>query len=330
MITPENSRPDFDLLAKYFAGETTHAEAEEVEEWLAASDENMAEFERLSAIWDGDGKPTPTFNADEAWKKVDGQLSVETPAEKSGVMKYLLPIAAMIAGVIIIIGAYRTMMTGDEVKMLVAETQSEPMELALSDGSVVFLNTNSKLEYPAQFSEEGRNVSLSGEAFFEVKRDTTKQFRISAEGSLVTVLGTSFSVKTTDETVEVVVSTGRVAVEDQMQPGPKLELTAGEKGIYLKAERNVAPSFDVETDHLFWKDRTLRYDATPLAEVIEQINRNYDAEVLLADSAIRACPLSTTFQNMELNEILTVIGSTFKLEIDTVSNQILLHGEGCK
>lgn len=329
MITPENRHPDHDLLAKYLAGETTTAESEQVETWLAESDENMAEFDRLSAIWNGVDNPAPRFNSEKAWGKVENQLSEETTAEKSSVMKYLLPIAAMVAGVIIIIGAYRTMMSGDEVEMLVAETQAETMELTLSDGSVVYLNANSKLEYPAEFSDEGRNVTLSGEAFFDVKRDTTKQFCIAAEGSLVTVLGTSFSVKTTLEAVEVVVSTGRVAVEDETQSAAKLELTAGEKGTYNKGEKNVIRSLDIETDHLFWKDRTLRYDATPLADVISQVNRNYGADVVLDDSSTYTCPLSTTFKDMELNEILEVIGSTFKLEIDTVADQIVLSGEGC-
>lgn len=329
MITPENRHPDHDLLAKYLAGETTTAESEQVEAWLAESEENMAEFERLSTIWDGAENLVPTFNSEKAWGNVEGQLSEKTAEEKRGVMKYLLPIAAMVAGVIIIIGAYRTMMSGDAVEMLFAETKDETMELTLSDGSVVFLNANSKLEYPAEFSDAGRNVTLSGEAFFEVQRDTAKQFQIKAAGSLITVLGTSFNVKTTVETVEVVVSTGRVAVEDQTRSGSKIELTAGEKGTYNKGEKNVIRSLDIEADHLFWKDRTLQYEATPLTEVIEQVNRNYGSDVVLADSSTYACPLSTTFQDMELNEILEVIGSTFKLEIDTVDNQIILKGEGC-
>lgn len=333
MITPENRHPDHDLLAKYLAGETTMSESETVESWLAESEENMAEFDRLSAIWNGTSETTPPFNSAAAWKKVEPKDESETPVVQLGTAKsssrYWIAAAAMLAGVIILFGAYRSIMTGNDVEMLVAETQDEPLELLLSDGSVVYLNANSKLEYPEKFLEDGRNVTLSGEAFFEVERDTTTQFQIKADGSLVTVLGTSFNVKTGKELVEVTVETGRVALESAKKPDQRIELIAGEKGVYQKAQQQVAPSISMDADHLFWKNRKLNFNETSLAEVVADLNENYGTELSLSSPEMNGCKVSATFEDQDVDEVLEVLISTFDLKLDTIENRLVLSGSGC-
>jgi ferric-dicitrate binding protein FerR (iron transport regulator) len=213
--------------------------------------------------------------------------------------------------------------------MLVAETQHEPMEFALSDGSVVFLNANSKLEYPEEFSGDRRNVTLSGEAFFEIERDTTRQFRIDAGGSLVTVLGTSFNVKIGAEKVEVVVETGLVRLEHFTQHGPNLQLGAGEKGIYLRGDKHVEPSVQVEADYLFWKNRKLNFNETSLSQVVADLNENYGTELSLSSPVMNDCKVSATFENQDVEEVLEVLISTFDMKLDTVENRLILSGIGC-
>lgn len=333
MITPENNRLDHDLLAKYLAGETTIAESEKVDAWLAESDENWEEFNRLSQIWNGEkSSPSPTFDSKKAWNKVEEKLTVETDDDSNSrgwLTHFLLPVAAAVIGVIAITTVYQEFFSQDEVQMLTARTEKNTMEVLLADGSMVYLNENSILDYPESFNEDSRDVRLEGEAFFEIQRDTTKQFQIRADGSLVTVLGTSFNVRTSEELVEVIVETGKVALEAQARPGQKIELIAGEKGVYEKTQQQVVPSMNIESNHLFWKNRKLVFDETPLNEVVGELNEKYAAEISLASSVLNDCKLSGVFEDQQIEDILEVIVSTFKLEMEVVENQIILSGDGC-
>ena len=334
MITPENNGVDYDLLAKYFAGETTNAESEKVEAWFGESDENWEEFQRLNEIWEKSrGEEAPEFNSKKAWDKVEDQLTTEEselPTEGFNFRKYLLPLAAALIGVIAITLTYRTFLTDDEFKMLVAQTEENTMEVVLPDGSTVFLNKYSSLEYPTEFADTERWVRLKGEGFFEVERDTTRQFEIEVGKGLVTVLGTSFNVKSTANEVEVVVETGKVSLASEKKPEVNLILEAGDKGIYNAVEEEVMPSLDIDANFLFWKNQTLVFDETPLAEVVEELNSKYQVEISLSSSGLHECKLSGTFEDQQIEDILEVIVSTFKLEVETIGNRIILSGNGCE
>jgi len=99
-------------------------------------------------------------------------------------------------------------------------------EVELPDGSIVLLNKNSEISYPKDFEE--RNVELKGEAYFEVVPNSTTFKVISGENE-VTVLGTSFNVQATSESMEVEVSTGEVEMKS---PKGKHKLRKGNRGAY--------------------------------------------------------------------------------------------------
>lgn len=102
-------------------------------------------------------------------------------------------------------------------------------EVELPDGSIVLLNKNSEISYPSKFEE--RNVQLTGEAFFEVTPNPTKPFKVISGENEITVLGTSFNVKSTSESMEVEVSTGEVEMKS---PKGKNKLRRGQRGAYHK------------------------------------------------------------------------------------------------
>jgi len=234
MITPENSHVDYDLLAKYFAGETSTSESEEVEGWIGESDDNWAEFQRLNKVWEKANKSEqPEFASDKAWKKIDSRLEIEK--RPSNFRKFPLLIAAALIGLVAVSLVYKSFLAGDYVEQMVLETTSETKELTLSDGSIVFLNEASNLEYPSIFRGDERVVSLSGEAFFEISKDPAKPFIINANGSVVKVLGTSFNVQAERNTVVVSVETGKVEFRSEVDVEQKNEMT----GMVIKYHSNL-------------------------------------------------------------------------------------------
>ena len=101
-----------------------------------------------------------------------------------------------------------------DVNIEVENTSSKEQKITLEDGSLVILKPNSRMSYPKHFGQKTRNVLLTGEAFFNVKKDHNKPFIVHT-GDLVTeVLGTSFTIKSDENAnvIEVSVQTGRVSV----------------------------------------------------------------------------------------------------------------------
>ncbi len=114
----------------------------------------------------------------------------------------------------------------------------ELKRLQLPDGTIIFLNANSSIEVPRSFmSQNERTVKLTGEAFFEVKRDVNKPFKVYADHLNVKVLGTSFNVKAYQQLneIKVAVATGKVLVSKQISS--LAYLTPGQELIYNRSDK---------------------------------------------------------------------------------------------
>jgi hypothetical protein len=150
--------------------------------------------------------------------------------------------------------------------------------VTLSDGTKVWLNAASSLSYPTFFTGKERKVKLNGEGYFEVAQNASQPFIVQTADQEVRVLGTSFNVNCySDEhrTVTTLV-TGSVQLDSKNDAGP-LRLYPGEQAILAKAGFDVS-AVDVSL-YTAWKDGDFRFKATPLTEVLRQIERWYDLDI---------------------------------------------------
>jgi len=212
---------------------------------------------------------------------------------------------------------------------LVAEIQIE--EVKLSEGSIVTINSRTKLTYPKRFEKNKREVELSGEAFFEVAKDPDRPFIINAGDIRIEVLGTSFNVKAYEdqEEIEVTVSTGKVAVYSIDNPDERVILVKGEKAIFYKSNTKIEISINEDINFDSWKTKQIIFEDTPMPEVIRIINEIYKSDLKLVGSQVLDCPVTTTFDNQSLESILNVLESTLDLSIVHKGNSIEISGEGC-
>ena len=328
MITPENKHPDYDLLAKYFAGETTNAESERVETWMGESDANWEEFQRLNQLWEETKLgETAEFDSKKAWGQVEPQLAERNPTPNW--TSYGLRIAAILAGIVVISLLYRNFLGQQDAVPMVANAIDKPEEVRLNDGSAIHLNTGSSIEYPETFADNHRTVVLDGEAFFDVARDTTSAFIIHVEDAVIEVLGTSFNVSSQEGSVTVSVVTGKVELRMKRDASVKRILTAGEQATLDPDMKMIDEIAAPAADYLFWKNRTLNYQDVPLSNVVNQLNLHYGSNISIEDSTAFNCLLSSRFEDMEVTEIVEVITATFDLEIEETEDQLILKGEGC-
>ena len=164
--------------------------------------------------------------------------------------------------------------------------------LELEDGTRVWLNADSRLEYPAVFPSGRREVSLSGEAYFAVARDTSAPFTVRTARGDVRVLGTEFNVKCyADEGVmEATLVEGQVGLSDEgagsvvLEPGEQAVVGEGVQGIAVR---------EVNVQHYIgWRENRLSFQGETLEEIMQVLARWYDIEVVFEDDGLRRLEFS--------------------------------------
>jgi len=192
----------------------------------------------------------------------------------------------------------------------------------LPDGSVITVNKGSSISYMSKFKGETRQVSLKGEAFFNVTPNKKKPFIISVNDVQITVVGTSFNVKTINGNTDVVVETGIVKVT---RAGKTVQLKANEE-VIVNAKDSALTKEKV-SDQLYKYYRTKEFicDDTPLWKLVEVINEAYNSHVVIGDPALKDMGITTTFNNESLEQVLNVISLTLNVKIIKEGDTIILQ-----
>jgi ferric-dicitrate binding protein FerR (iron transport regulator) len=276
------------------------------------------------------------YDANQAWNKVESQIQSKPSRKASGLkMIWTHPIfraaaAVLLAAVLLISGymvAFDPSASGELLE--ISATNQVLNTFALPDGTVVSLNTNTKLKYPEKFGRKTREVSIEGEAFFEVKPNKNKPFIIHAGSAEIKVLGTSFNVSAYPETkqVEVIVETGKVQVLNKIIQANELILTPGDKGTLIYSSNSLLKTTNQDPNFLAWKTHNLTFKATSLGEVIETLQKIYKVNIHVADPKLNGLLLSAQFNDYPLDFILKVIETTFQIESQHVNGQYILKAK---
>jgi ferric-dicitrate binding protein FerR (iron transport regulator) len=239
--------------------------------------------------------------------------------------------AAILVGALLLVSGYEFFYrpASSGTMLQVVATDKVLNTVALPDGTFVSLNSDTKISYPKKFSGKTREVSIEGEAFFEVKPDKNKPFIIHAGKAQIRVLGTSFSVSAYPATkqVEVIVQTGKVQVVNktsEKQQTDELILTPGDKGTLVYASNTMQKTTNQDPNFIAWKTRNLTFKATSLHEVIENLEKVYKVNISLADPKLNELLLTAQFNDYSLDFILKVIENTFPIEVQEIDGQYVL------
>lgn len=333
---------NWELVAKYLAGETNVCENSELEAWLAQSEENRNAFKQSQKVLVKTDAfyRLKQFNADPAWKNVSTQLA-SLPEKtvslkgnrKEGITPFykyaaVIVLALMLGSVGYYIGFVNR---GQAVYSEIISAQRQVLqEYVLPDSSVVTLNSNSKLTFPRKFKGDIREVSIEGEAFFDVKSNPEKPFVINAGDAQVKVLGTSFSVSAYpgNETVDVVVETGKVQVvckkTGSQAADREVLLVPGEKATLINRNKTLEKSVNTNPNFLSWKTHDLIFDKVPLRDVIQCLEKTYHIEIELSDSELNDLLYDGHFSRKSAEFVLDIIRLTYNLELTGEKDQFKL------
>lgn len=325
---PENIDPD--LLVAFLGNETSPEESVLVKEWIASSAENKARYEALTKIWNVSETAFPQpadVDTEKAWLKLTDKIDqfesskhLINKAKNSTdlFLKYALRAAAVF--IPLFVAGYLIFSYYSQPKLISFAAGQVISEKTLSDGSIIKLNKDSKLEYPEKFKDSTREVSLTGEAFFKVAPIPEKPFIIHSGMVDVKVVGTSFNVKnnTDNDIIEVFVKDGKVVVFAVNQKGQKTDsifLEIGGKGVFNKKTFLLNKTSQIDGDELFWINQTLIFNQTRLENVFAVITERYNVEIKMNSSEIGSLRLTTRFVNQPIDSVMNVIAESFKLKI---------------
>ncbi len=313
---------------KHLLGEASPEEEQAVAEWMKESETHQEYYNQFKKIWDQSKSLASGSNVDvnKAWERFQNKISGQhEPAKILNHRRFSwLRIAA---SVILVAGLGITLFMlvnkNTEPKEMVAQTGQNVLIDTLSDGSIITLNKRSTVTYPSKFKGNTRAIALKGEAFFNVAPDKKKPFIISVNDVQVTVVGTSFNIKSENGNTEVVVESGVVQVT---RSGKTVELNAGEK-ILMPADDNSATKEKV-SDKLYNYYRTKEFvcDDTPLWKLVQVVNEAYNVKIIIGRKELNDKTLTTTFYNESLEQVLEVIRLTFDITVIKKENgQIILQ-----
>lgn len=200
--------------------------------------------------------------------------------------------------------------------------------IALADGSMLQLNTNTRVT--ALLEDDERHVTIEqGEAFFSVKRDEDRPFIVDAGETQVRVLGTKFNVRLGASSNVVSVLSGLVSVaqrsdDDDVQQVALLH--AGEQAEHDTAKKEaVVEGFD-QGSVMAWQTGKALYHETPLSVVVEDLNRYFSAPLQIVDAQLADLPVSGTFNLTDQDVVVDALESAFSIEaVKRLDGVILLY-----
>src|SRR5690625_3927738 len=194
--------------------------------------------------------------------------------------------------------------------------------LTLSDGTKIRLNSNAQIWIPEDFNRSTREVTLEGEAFFEVSDDDEKPFVVHTDRATIKDLGTAFNVRAVpdNQNVQVAVTNGKVSVWSDRQTEDKAtELIEGQLGhLDLQEGTLQIEQFGVN-NYLSWMNGRLKYNGARLDQVSRQLSRMFDVSFTYSNHSLKNLTVDADFERKSLRKVLHVIAMTLHIDyrIDT-------------
>jgi transmembrane sensor len=219
----------------------------------------------------------------------------------------------------------------------------KPHILILQDGSKITLQPNSAIRYPDKFLADRRDVYLTGEAFFDVARDTQRPFSVYANKLVTQVLGTSFSIRAYEEEGDILVAvkTGKVSVFTEAgkrskspNKDPQSEgavLTPNQQIIFSKRESRMIKS--LVDDPMVLSEGTKRtsfhFTDTPIREVFSLLEKSYGVDIVYDEEVMSNCYLNASLDSLSFYDKLRLISKGINVRYEILDAHVIISGNGC-
>jgi hypothetical protein len=340
----EMSQEEFDqLLQKYLNNKCSEEEAQLMSQWYEGMKPN-------------DNPPGDhlTHIESELWNKINHKIDFESsspkelPSKKTG-FNYFFKVGIAASLLLALTSTYFFIVTRErsfsdseyayeksELVTLKNQDSKVVKPVRLKDGSLIILQPKSEISFDQSFSSRIREVTLKGEAFFEIAKDSNHPFLVHSFGLITKVLGTSFNIraKPGDRTIVVDVKTGRVAVykENKGLSDTEYHLTPNQQVVYDLKSKKILQQLQENPQIIISEEEIneMKFEDARVPVVFAAIEKAYGIDLVYNESIFATCSITTKMTNEGLKERLEIIckavGASYKID----GTKILLDGKGCE
>jgi len=316
------------LILKKFEGELSPREKAELDSWLREP-ENMIFYEEQEKLWQStdDYRRMRTINKKEALRRVENHLFKKTLwslIKKAERIAAILFVPVLLTGIWLFSNPFpifKKQVSYHTVQVPLGMTSS----IILPDGTKVALNAGSTLRYPVTFDQKTRDVQLSGEAYFEVKKIRRQPFIVSTSDIAIQVTGTSFncSAYPEDKRIETALVEGEIRISGLNGGEQGLSVKPGELAVFSRSG-NTIKKFSADLDkYISWKSGKLIFRDDSMTTVLAKLGRWYNVEFQVVDEEMLGYEYSATFSGESLDQVLKMLSLSAPIYCEMVPRKIL-------
>ena len=322
-----------ELIYKYVRNKLTKAERLRLQEWINEDPENARLFKNFVGHW-----KLSDFDVDllkhKVWQKMPHQNG-DSSSERAIFSWTWLKVAAVLVAVLgISFYLLKDQITLDNQVAIVEKPtmiekvaeRGQKLTVKLPDGSMVKLNSDSRISYLSNFGDQSRDIQLTGEAFFEVERDETRPFKIFSGNLEVEVLGTSFNVNAypDQQAASVAVRTGKVSVSNSAKTLGTV-LIKQEKLIFSNANGSFSKQAISDAQLAYgWIDNYLSFNDLNLEEAMALISKWFDKEYVIMNKRNTNKQITAKFNNPSLKNVMENLAYSYEFKYEINENGIVI------
>lgn len=294
-----------EILNKYLEGKASEEEVKEFESFFES-------FQNSNKSWEDYGLSDKEKIRLEIYQNMQPNISKPSKPLRRRLYK-TIKIAASVA-ILISIGYFIFSLMEERgsksQSQLITETTrfGEKKNIVLSDSTKITLNAGSSISYYEPFHKDKREIVLSGEAFFDVTKDSKRPFTVTSREISTTVLGTSFNIYAyEEEDINVTVTSGKVKVSYMPPDGSSINsalLSPGEQAVF-DAKTRVLAKYEVDTkQYIGWQQNNLHFIQDSVSDILIKLERNYNVHFECNDSFLLNKTVTSAYENASVDEIL--------------------------
>ena len=326
----------YSLITRSFTGELTVEESEVLNNWKSADRSNLAEFKDYQSIWEHSNRlvmPTP-LNLPQYLTTARKKAGIDTQPIK------WMPLVAQIAAVLVLALLFSSIYnmflvtkpiekTESLVYQQVKATYGTQSRIDLSDGTVVYLNSGSTLRFPSSFTgQKTRNVELIGEGNFTVAKNIEQPFIVDIRKMQIKVLGTTFNVDAYPDNEAFTIALVEGKIQLQQYNGKEtvdlIEMKPNMVATYKQAANKLI--YNTEDDlskYTAWTNGKIVFSDDPVTTVVQKLENWYNVDIEIADKKLEKYRFTATFIDEPLEQVLSILNRTSKMEYEVVPAQKL-------
>lgn len=304
-----------ELITKYLDKSLTREECAELRRYLAEDKKHLAYFAEIRDLWlYNTALWQPVISTRSALEKLKKRIRKYTSLVK---IRRTVYYASQIAAVIAITFIFHTVKESNAYSATTHTvlTSTHKSEVTLPDGTIVWLNNNTKLIYPEAFSSTERSFYLEGEAYFKVTKNKARPFVVKSQGQEIKVLGTSFNVRNrpNEDLAETTLISGAVSLRFNNDSVP-VRLNPNEQITYSKSNQSIRKDTVVAHEYIAWATEKMTFDNDRFTDVISYLEDKYQLQIICPEEIADTLYLTLVVRNETKEEIFKEIARISHLQ----------------